>query len=149
MIKVLFVCHGNTCRSPMAESIFTYMVKQKGLEDEFVIDSAGTSVGEMENEPHRRTQAILMNERIPLVPHKSRQMVRRDYDIFDCIIGMDKRNTREIMMICAGDPEEKIHRLLEFIGSERDVADPFHTGEYEMAFYDIKNGLEAFMDYLL
>ena len=148
MIRVLFICHGNICRSTMAESVFTYMVKQKGLEKKFVIDSAATSTEEIGNGPHRGTVSKLRSVGIPLVPHRARQMTRRDYDNFDYIIGMDSANIRNMTMICAGDSKGKFYRMLEFAGLSRDVADPWYTGDYDKTYEDITLGLNGFMQFL-
>lgn len=148
MIRVLFICHGNICRSTMAESVFTYMVEQRGLEDRFIIDSAATSTEEIGNGPHRGTVSKLRSVGIPLVPHRARQMTRRDYDRFDYIIGMDSANIRNMTMICAGDSEGKFYRMLEFAGSSRDVADPWYTGDYDKTYEDITLGLNGFMKFL-
>jgi len=148
MIRVLFVCHGNICRSTMAESVFTYMVEQRGLEDRFIIDSAATSTEEIGNGPHRGTVSKLRSVGIPLVPHRARQMTRRDYDRFDYIIGMDSANIRNMTMICAGDSAGKFYRMLEFAGSSRDVADPWYTGDYDKTYEDITLGLNGFMKFL-
>ncbi|MCR5203695.1 MAG: low molecular weight phosphotyrosine protein phosphatase [Lachnospiraceae bacterium] len=148
MIKVLFVCHGNICRSTMAESVFTYMVKEKGLEKKFFIDSAATSTEEIGNRPHYGTVSKLRSEGIPLVPHRARQMTRRDYDEFDYIIGMDSANIRNMGRICGGDIRGKFYRMLEFVGSTDDVADPWYTDDFDSTYRDITIGLNGFFDFL-
>ena len=148
MIRVLFICHGNICRSTMAESVFTYMVKEKGLEDLFEIDSAATSREEIGNRPHYGTVAKLREVGIPLVPHRARQMTSRDYDKFDYIIGMDSANIRNMGWICGGDPKGKFYRMLEFVGSKRDVADPWYTDDFDATYRDITEGLEGFLEFL-
>ena len=137
MIKVLFICHGNICRSTMGQSMMTYMVKQKGLEDLFEIDSAATSREEIGNPPHYGTVSKLRQVGIPLVPHRARQM-----------IGMDTYNIRNMERIAGGDPEGKIYKLMTFADSGRDVADPWYTGDFEATYRDLKEGLEGFFEYL-
>ena len=150
MIKVLFICHGNICRSTMAESMFTYMVKEKGVEDLFEIDSAATSREEIGNTPHYGTVEKLRREKIPLVPHRARQMTYEDYDYYDYLIGMDSANIRNMQRI-AGGRGEKIYKMLDFVSGEgrgRDVADPWYTGNFDATFNDLTGGLAAFWDYL-
>ena len=149
MIRVLFVCHGNICRSTMAESVFTYMVKQKGWEREFIIDSAATSTEEIGNGPHYGTRTKLKEVGIPLVPHRARQMTNWDYYDFDYIIGMDSANIRNMGRICGGDPDKKFYRLMEFTDDIRDVADPWYTHDYDTTYVDIKKGLEGFWNFLV
>lgn len=147
-IKVLFVCHGNICRSTMGQSMMTYMVKQKGLEDLFEIDSAATSREEIGNPPHYGTVSKLRQVGIPLVPHRARQMTRADYEHYDYLIGMDTYNIRNMERIAGGDPEGKIYKLMTFADSGRDVADPWYTGDFEATYRDLKEGLEGFFEYL-
>lgn len=148
MIRVLFICHGNICRSTMGQSVFTYMVKERGLEKEFYIDSAATSTEEIGNRPHYGTVSKLKAEGIPLVPHRARQMTRRDYDEFDYIIGMDSANIRNMGRIAGGDPEGKFYKMLEFAGSSADVADPWYTDNFDATYRDITMGLEGFFRFL-
>jgi len=148
MTKVLFICHGNICRSTMAESVFTDMVNKLGLSDEFMINSAATSTEEIGNGPHRGTVAKLRAVGIPVVPHRARQMTRADYDNYDYIIGMDSYNIRNMGRICGGDPYGKFYRMLEFTGSLRDVADPWYTGDFDQTYNDIVAGLKGFLDFL-
>lgn len=148
MIKVLFICHGNICRSTMAESIFTHMVKTRGLEDKFYINSAATSREEIGNGPHYGTVGRLRQAGIPVVPHRAVQMTKSDYEEYDYLIGMDTANIRNMNRIAGGDPEGKIYKLLTFAGSGRDVADPWYTGDFEATYSDITEGLNAFMKYI-
>lgn len=148
MIKVLFICYGNICRSTMAESVFTHMVKQRGIENQFFIDSAATSTEEIGNPPHHGTVGKLRREGIPVVPHRARQTTKSDYEKFDYIIGMDTYNMRNMNRIYGGDPQEKLYKLLTFAGSTRDVADPWYTGDFEATFRDVWEGLEGFLHHL-
>ena len=157
MIKVLFICHGNICRSTMSQSVFTYLVRQAGLEDCFEIDSAATSREEIGNPPHYGTKNKLYEENIPLVPHRARQMTRDDYLYFDYLIGMDTANIRNMIKIAGGeDSQGKIYKMLSFAGYEHthrlseagDVADPWYTGDFEATYRDVVSGCEGFLAYL-
>ena len=148
MIKVLMVCHGNICRSTMAQSLLAHMVRERGIEDLFEIDSAATSTEEIGNPPHYGTVRKLKEEGIPLVPHRARRMLQRDYDYYDYLIGMDSANIRNMTRIAEGDPKGKIYRMLEFAGSQADVADPWYTGDFEATYRDVLAGCEGFLERL-
>ena len=148
MIKVLFVCHGNICRSTMAQSVFAHMVSQQGLSDYFQIDSAATSREEIGNPPHYGTVNKLRQEGIPLIPHRARQMTRQDYKEYDYLIGMDDANICNMERIAGGDPAHKIHRLLSFAGSGRAIADPWYTGNFDVTYEDVIEGCEALLETL-
>ena len=148
MIRVLFVCLGNICRSTMAQSIFTYMVKKRNLQDQFLIDSAATSTEEIGNSPHRGTIRKLKEVDIPLVPHRARQITWSDYEQFDYIIGMDTWNIRNLNRMLKGDPEGKIYKFLAFGSDGRDIADPWYTGNFDETYDDIMEGCQGFMTYL-
>ena len=148
MIKVLFVCHGNICRSTMAQSVFAHMVKQKGLEDVFEIDSAATSREEIGNSPHYGTVRKLQQVGIPVVPHRARQMTKKDYEYYDYLIGMDTANIRNMNRIAGGDPEGKIHLLLEYAGRNGEVADPWYTGDFEATWQDVLSGCTGLLESL-
>ena len=147
MIKVLFICHGNICRSPLAESVFTHMVSSLDLSDQFIIDSFATSTEEIGNPPHRGTVNKLREVGIPLVPHRAKQITMSDYDNAD-VIGMDTANIRNLNRMFNNDPEGKIYKLLSFAGSGRDVADPWYTGDFDATYEDVALGCEAFLEYL-
>lgn len=146
--RVLFVCHGNICRSTLSESVLTHMVKTLGLEHQFMIDSAATSTEEIGNPPHRGTVNKLREVGIPLVPHRARQITLRDYENFDYIIGMDTANIRNLNRMLNGDPEGKVYKLLAFAGSDRDIADPWYTGNFDVTYEDVVEGCEGFLSYL-
>ena len=131
MIKVAFCCHGNICRSTLSESVFTYKVKELGLENLFTIDSFATSREEIGNPPHRGTVNKLREVGIPLVPHRAKQISLEDYNKFDYIIGMDSYNMRNLNRMLNGDPEGKLYKFLTFAGSDRDIADPWYTGHFD------------------
>lgn len=148
MIKVLFVCHGNICRSTLAQSMFQDMVNKRGLSERFYIDSAATSTEEIGNGPHYGTVSKLREVGIPLVPHRARQMTRADYQKFDYLIGMDSYNIKNMTRLAGGDPDGKIYLMLSFAGSSRSIADPWYTGNFDETYDDLTEGLGAFMKYL-
>ena len=149
MIKILFICHGNICRSTMAESVMTYLVKEKGLEDKFYVNSAATSREEIGNGPHYGTVNKLRSVGIPVVPHRAVQMTSEDYREYDYLIGMDTENIRNMNRISGGDPDGKIYKLMSFAGSGRDVADPWYTGDFDATYRDVNEGCLALLDYLI
>ena len=149
MIKVLFVCTGNICRSTMAEYVFKDMVKKAGREQEFYIDSAGTSREEEGDGVHYGTREKLRQQGIPCGNHRARQMTRKDYEEFDYLIGMDDGNIRGMRRIAGGDPDGKIYKLLEFSGSSRNIADPWYTGNFDATWDDVTEGLEGLKQKLL
>lgn len=148
MIKVLFVCHGNICRSTMAESVFTHMVKERHIDHLFEIYSAATSREEIGNGPHYGTVGKLRREGIPVVPHRAIQMTQKDYEYYDYLIGMDTANIRNMNRIVGGDPQDKIYKLLSFAGRGDDVADPWYTGDFDATYRDVVEGCEAFLEFL-
>ena len=149
MVKVLFICHGNICRSTMAESIMTHLVKEKGLADMFEINSAATSREEIGNTPHYGTVGKLREVGIPLVPHRAVQMTKEDYEYYDYLIGMDSANIRNMTRIAGSDKEGKIYKLLQFAGSDKDVADPWYTGDFDATYRDVMTGCRALLDDIL
>lgn len=147
-IRVLFICHGNICRSTMCESVMAYQVEKKGLSDVIEVQSAATSREEIGNGPHYGTVGKLRQVGIPVVPHSAVQMTKADYDKYDFLIGMDEWNIRNMTRITGGDPEGKIYKLLQFAGSSRDIADPWYTDNFDETYNDILEGLEGFWSYL-
>ena len=145
MIKILFICHGNICRSTMAESVMTHLIKENNLQSTISVDSAATSTEEIGNPPHHGTVRKLKEVGIPVVPHRARQMKKQDYAEYDYLIGMDDWNIRNMNRIAGGDPEHKIRKLLEFAGSTRDIADPWYTGNFDATYADVREGCEAML----
>ena len=148
MIKVLFLCHGNICRSTMAQSVLTHLAKERGLSDCLYINSAATSREEIGNPPHYGTVNKLRRVGIPVVPHRATQMTKQDYADYDYLIGMDSANIRNMNRIAGGDPEGKIYKLLTFAGSDRDVADPWYTGDFDATYRDVMAGCKGLLDEL-
>jgi len=148
MIKILFVCHGNICRSTMAESVFTHMVKQRHIDHLFEIYSAATSREEIGNGPHYGTVNKLRQKNIPVIPHRAVQMTPADYERYDYLIGMDSANIRNMNRIADGDPDGKIYKLLTFAGESFDVADPWYTGDFASTYRDVLKGCQALLEQL-
>ena len=149
MIKVLFICHGNICRSPMAQYVFADMVKKQGMGYLFEIDSAATSREEIGNGVHHGTRRKLAEMGIPCGNHRARQVTKADYEYFDYLIIMDANNRRNLMRILGSDPEHKVQRLLDYTNRPRDIADPWYTGNFDETFDDVMEGCQAFLSYLM
>ncbi len=147
-VKVLFVCHGNICRSPMAEFVLKDMVEKRGLSDRFVIASAATSSFEIGNPVHRGTQRRLAREGITCRGKTARRVSKDDYDIYDLIIGMDELNMRSLGRFYGKDEEGKIHKLLEFADRSDDVADPFFTHNFDKTYNDVVEGCKGLLEKL-
>ncbi|MBR0029938.1 MAG: low molecular weight phosphotyrosine protein phosphatase [Bacteroidales bacterium] len=146
-MRILFVCHGNICRSPMAEFVLKALVKAKGIEDQYYIESAAVTTDELGNPIYPPAKRCLSQHGVSFDPAKrARQITRADYDLFDRIICMDASNMRLIRRIIPSDPDGKIHLLMSYAGSGRDVADPWYTGDFETAFQDILTGCEAMLN---
>ena len=145
MTKILFVCHGNICRSPMGMFLLRDMVQKRGISDAFRIDSAATSSEELGNGLYPPARRKLEAEGIPCCGHRARQLTRADYGAYDLLLGADSANIRNMHRICGADPEEKIHRLLDFSTRPRDIADPWFTGDFDTAYRDICEGCEALL----
>lgn len=146
-MRILFVCHGNICRSPMAEFIMKALVRAKGLEGRYYIESAAVSTEEIGNPIYSPAKRCLNQHGVAFDAGKrARQVTKADYDRFDRIICMDTSNLRLIKRIIPDDPEKKIHLLMSYTGTGRDVADPWYTGDFEEAFQDILTGCEAMID---
>lgn len=148
MKKILFVCHGNICRSPMAEFVMKDLVEKAGLAAQFHIESAATSCEEIGNPAYPPTRRKLAEHGIACGGHAARQLTQSDYKEFDLLIGMDKANLRNMQRICGGDPHGKIHLLLDYIGHPRDVADPWYTGDFEATWQDVLAGCQGLLKVL-
>lgn len=149
MVKILFVCHGNICRSPMAEFMMKYFASKAGRENDFYIRSAATTTEEIGNDMYPPAKRKLTAMKIPFERRAARQMTRSDYSEFDYIIGMDDENLYDMRRICGGDPEKKISLLLDWTSRGRcDVADPWYTGNFDITYDDIFEGCHALLEKL-
>ena len=144
MTKIIFVCFGNICRSPMAEFVMKHLVARAGLEKNFLIESAGThpSIG---TPISNGTAHELRKNNIPFTRRTSVQLSAWDYDNFDYLIGLDRSNVRDMKEICGGDSDEKIFLLMDFAGENRDVADPWYTDDYKTTYEDCLIGCTALL----
>jgi len=147
--KILFVCHGNICRSPMAEFVMKDLVKKAGMDDCFVIESAATSTEEIGNSVYPPARRKLAEHSISCQGKTARQMTRSDYERYDLLIGMDTWNIRNMKNICGGDPERKIMMLMDFTHRSGDVADPWYTGDFEATWCDVLEGCRALLESFL
>lgn len=148
MTSVLFICHGNICRSPMAEFIFKNMVQEAGRSDEFYIASAATSYEEIGNPVHHGTAKILDRLGISYSQKRAVHLEKSDYKKYDYLVCMDKMNVRNTLRIVGADNEKKIYKLLEFAGSDKDVADPWYTGNFEVTYEDVIKGCKGLLKYI-
>ena len=143
MLKIMFVCHGNICRSPMAEFVMKDIVKREGREKDFFIASSATSCEEIGNPVHYGTVGKLSQYKISCDGKRAVRLRKEDYDKYDLFIGMDRYNIINMMKILGEDSQKKIHTMLEYVGSDREVADPWYTGDFDKTYDDIKSGCEA------
>lgn len=148
MIKILFICHGNICRSTMSQFVFQHMVNNLNIADQFYIDSRATSTEELGNPPHRGTVTKMREVGIPVIPHRATQISWSDYHKFDYIIGMDTWNMRNLDRMLKGDPDGKVYKLLSFAGTDRDIADPWYTGNFDETYDDVVEGCEGLLAFL-
>lgn len=145
MIKILFICHGNICRSPMAEFVMKKLVRQAGLRHRFKIESAATSREEIGNDLHPGTGRQLKKEGIPFERRAARQLTHSEYEYWDFLIVMDHNNLRNIRRITGEDTANKISLLLGFCGENSDIADPWYTGDFESTYRDVLRGCRALL----
>jgi len=149
MKKILFVCHGNICRSPMAEFIMKELIKTRGIADEFFIASAATSTEEIGNPVYPGTRKRLAKENISVAGKYAVQITRSDYEKYDYLIGMDSRNIANMHRAFSGDPDGKVGRLLDYTDSPRDIADPWYTDDFDITYDDVCEGCEALLNHIL
>ncbi len=145
MIKIMFVCHGNICRSPMAEFVMRDMVTRQGRGSEFVIRSSATSTEEIGNSVHYGTRKKLAEIGISCDGKVAVQLTKRDYDEYDYIIAMDDMNIRNILRIIKSDPDNKVKLLLSYAGENRSIADPWYTGNFDETYNDVVKGCTALL----
>ena len=148
MIKILFVCHGNICRSPMAEFVMKDMVRKAGLENHFHIASAATSGEELGNPVYPPARRKLAEHGIDCSGKTARRLRKSDYTQYDLLIGMDQANLRNMHRMCGGDPEGKLHLLLDFTNRPGNVADPWYTGDFEATLRDVEQGCQGLLQEL-
>ena len=153
MIKIMFVCHGNICRSPMAEFILKDMVRRRGIAENFVIESSATSTEEIwngvGNPVYPPAREELLSHGITCDGKRAVQLKKSDYDKYDLFIGMDSMNIRNMQRILGGDPEGKIRKLMEFTERGGDVADPWYSGRFDETWRNVYDGCEALLEYIL
>ena len=149
MTRILFICHGNICRSPMAEMVMKELVRRKHLEHCFDIASCATSTEEIGNPVYPPARAELARQNIPCERRGARQITRLDYEEFDLLICMDGNNLRNLRRIIPSDPAGKVHKLMEYAGSNADVADPWYTDRFDICYNDILSGCEGLLNSLL
>lgn len=149
MTKILFVCLGNICRSPMAEFVFRDLVRREGLEERFTAASAATSAEELGNPVHPGARRRLEREGISTRGKTAVQLSRWDYQKYDYLIGMERRNLAGMLRILGGDPEGKVRRLLDFTDAPRDIADPWYTGDFDRTYDDVLEGCRGLLVSLL
>ena len=145
MTKILFICHGNICRSPMAEFVMKDLVKKAGLSPQFYIDSAATSREEIGNPVYPPARRKLAEHGISCAGHAARQLTRQDYADYDFLVGMDSANLRDMHRICGGDPDGKISLLLDHTARPGNVADPWYTGDFQATWLDVLAGCQGLL----
>ena len=143
MKKILFVCHGNICRSPMAEFVFKKIVADNGASDRYFVESRATSAEELGNPVYPPAKRELLKHGITCDGKTAIRLTRADYDKYDLIIGMDERNIRNMLLLFGSDPEGKIRKMMTFAGKSADVADPWYSGEFDVTYRDILVAGEA------
>ena len=146
MIRILFVCHGNICRSPMAEFIMKDLVEKAGLSDHFHIESAATSTEEIGNPVYPPARRKLAEHGISCAGKTARRLTSSDYGRYDFLIGMDRANLRNMQRICGGDPDGKLHLLMDYTDRPGDVVDPWYTGDFETTWQDVLAGCRGLLE---
>lgn len=148
MVRILFVCHGNICRSPMAEFVMKDLVRKAGRAEEFSIASAATSTEEIGNPVYPPARRMLAAHGIDCTGKTARQLRKADYAQYDYLIGMDQANFRNMQRMCGGDPDGKIHLLLDFTDRPGQVADPWYTGDFQATWEDVLEGCEGLLRHI-
>ncbi len=147
-MKILFVCHGNICRSPMAEFIFKRLASERGMIDKFEVASRATSAEELGNPVYPPARAELLRHGISCNGKYATQLTRLDYNKYDLLVGMDSANIRNMQRLFGGDPDEKIKKLMDYSSRGGDVDDPWYSGQFEVTYRDIYEGCEAMLERL-
>ena len=149
MVKILFVCHGNICRSPMAESVCAHLIEKRGLSGKVAVASAAAHTDEIGNPPHFGTREKLQAVGVPLIPHRARLMTKADGEEYDLLIGMDAYNVRDMKGIVGAANAPKVKMLLDYSAHPRAIADPWYTGDFDQTYADIVEGCTALLDSLV
>ena len=149
MIRILFLCHGNICRSPMAEFVMKNLVKKAGLEQRFQIESAATSTEEICNPVYPPARRKLSEHGIDCSGKRAHQLLKSDYEKYDLLIGMDHANLRNMQRICGGDPDGKMHLLMDFTNRPGEVADPWYTGDFDTTWRDVEEGCQGLLQKII
>ena len=149
MIRILFVCHGNICRSPMAEFVLKDIVSRAGWAQDFFIESAATSAEELGNPVYPPARRKLAEHGIRCDGKTARQLRREDYARYDLLVGMDRANLRGMQRICGGDPGGKMHLLMDFASRPGEVADPWYTGDFDATWRDVEDGCQGLLAWVL
>ena len=149
MKKILFVCHGNICRSPMAEFVMKRLVRERGIERDFILESAATSPEELGNPVYPPARRMLARHGISCSGKNAVRMTKSDYDKYDYIVAMDSMNVRNIMRIIGSDTKSKVSMLLDFTDHPRSVADPWYTGDFDSTYSDVTEGCQALLNTII
>lgn len=149
MVKILFVCHGNICRSPMAEFMLKDIINKKGLQNNFDIASCATSCEEIGNDIHYGTRDKLTKMKVPFSKRSAIRITKEDYNNYDYILCMDKNNLRNLERVIGKDTNNKVFRLLDFSPNPRDISDPWYTGNFDDTYNDILEGINCFLENIL
>ncbi len=149
MVKILFICHGNICRSPMAEFVFKDLAEKSGMGEQFYVASAATSCEEIGNPVHHGTAKILDGLGISYAGKCAIHLEKSDYEKYDYLVCMDNANVRNTLRIVGDDAEKKVHKLLAFIGSYEEVADPWYTGDFDKTYKDVLSGCKGLLRHIV
>lgn len=149
MIHLLFICHGNICRSPMAEFVMKHLVNEASISHQFSISSAAATTEEVGQDMYPPVKRLLKAKGIPFAPHHAHQMTDADYQEADYIIAMDLENLEDLHWLTHGDPEKKVSLLLDWAQEHREVADPWYTGDFETTYRDVVTGCQSLLEKLL
>ena len=148
MIRILSVCHGNICRSPMAEFVMKDLVRKAGLGERLVIESRAARRDELGHDIHYGTKAKLRQVGVPFEKRRATLLQKPDYAAYDYLIAMDEENVRDMLCLFGGDPDKKIHTLLSFSGENREVTDPWYTGNFDETYEDVLKGCKGLLQFL-